>query len=116
MRQIKFRALPDKNYTQMSGWYYGVDGIGKDNIFTIEMFSRHLRAGRLDIKTRCQFTGLLDKNGVEIYESDEILVGENIGTVSFKDGLFLWGDELLCEYNNIGEIIGNIYEHSELLK
>jgi len=68
-----------------------------------------------------QFTGLKDKNGVEIYEGDIVKVGNKIMSVLFKEGrwctlyesshyrLYGW------VFNEI-EIIGNIHQHPELLK
>lgn len=77
----------------------------------------------------CQFTGLLDRNGKEIYESDiirELYQGKpkysfpdnevvewgfhsDHSSYMFQLGWNLWED---TEY----EIIGNIYENPELLK
>ena len=69
-----------------------------------------------------QFTGLEDKNGVEIYEGD-ILINrheEDTGEVVFEDGSFFWETEtftqLLGEINDEIEVIGNIYENHELIK
>jgi uncharacterized phage protein (TIGR01671 family) len=79
-----------------------------------------------------QSTGLVDKNGKEIFEGD-ILCDEGIEqesefvyvTVSYREGMWVCDqitDELcgyggaLNEFNNDYSIIGNIYENPELLE
>ena len=75
----------------------------------------------------CQFTGLLDKNGKEVFESDIIKrtadmrnyaecdgVKVEIYTVEyFKSRLYPFYDT--SEYMEEYEVIGNIYENPELL-
>jgi|APSaa5957512493_1039668.scaffolds.fasta_scaffold00751_4 uncharacterized phage protein (TIGR01671 family) len=76
-----------------------------------------------------QFTGLKDKNGVEIYEEDivsPIFINSSItaGTVIFDDGSFLvkqigaegYTDLLSDSIRSDIEVIGNIYENPELME
>ena len=93
--------------------------------------------GSLELKYTRQYIGLKDKNGKEIYEFDivNLPIGQ-FGVIEFDKGLFginldfgtdrktmlgSWGSEtnlrqLYDGYYREIEVIGNIYENSELLK
>jgi uncharacterized phage protein (TIGR01671 family) len=68
-----------------------------------------------------QYTGLKDKNGVEVYEGDVVKVNGEYMEVYFKDGYFGWGweHEGVYSFDPFGveeiEVIGNIYENPELV-
>ena len=74
-----------------------------------------------------QFTGLLDKDGKEIYEGDIVQTGDMYG--SYKGKIEWWGDRWTLNYMHAGEscnqalmtlslpeVIGNIYKNPELLE
>ena len=131
MRTIKFRGL-------YSGtWVYGNLILGKiENKEFAQIENTEFEDYQnwaVDTETVGQFTGLLDKNGKEIYESDVVRVdddwdkyGMTAGEsyeVYFNEGGFRLKPKYdknargyWLEDNNEFEIIGNIYENPELIE
>lgn len=129
LRAIKFRGKSIYG----DGWLLGsLINIEKDryavipNLNDIEI-GKSIGMYEVCPETVGQFTGLLDKNGKEIYEGDILLMGEDEGVriynkVGVKDGCFgyigEYSGELLpfCNYNVTEEVVGNIYDNPDLIK
>lgn len=114
MREIKLRAW-DESTNRMLDHDYLLKHSCK-NVFMV-----YGDSGRL-----MQSTGLKDKNGVDIYESDIIKGTSRINEdwsplqkVTFLNGCFMFGNwnahEYFNKHTNI-EIVGNVYENSDLLE
>lgn len=127
MRTIKFRAW---NGEQMI-----YRGLHDRNWYSEDLGGKLVQVTHPDDKrllSTMQFTGLLDKNGKEIYEGDilNICNGSINGngwfdkpySVEFKCGkwdipLFMWDEDgkAIMNYTHWCEVIGNIHENPNLL-
>jgi len=116
MRQIKFRAW-DKSSGQMANFTLSdITDMGT------EVFggTPDVTYWDLDEVEIMQFTGLLDKNGKDIYEGDIITdANGSKWEIKFGDGnfgCFYPNGEWHKPTKDFREVIGSIYQNPELLK
>jgi uncharacterized phage protein (TIGR01671 family) len=120
MREIKFRVWDKKRkiMREVSEIYYnGSVFVEKKNRFPAR---GDLIIGK-DLSDLMQYTGLKDKNGVEIYEGDiiESTWNYNKGVVMWSEDTGEWIDIDDCNEDKkykASTVIGNIYENPELIK
>jgi len=117
-RQIKFRVwlIHWKKMLYPEGVHYFWSDCSMD--FCDEEYHYDLMEG--DYMPQ-QFTGLYDKNGKEIWEGDVVSLNEEgtyLVTWDEEDCLFKFGNSPVfeaCAYKAKIMVIGNIYEHPELV-
>lgn len=130
MREIEFRIWDKKNAKFISKWERVFINAWECCVYTkseLEKkdFSYNNDLSEIEVN---QFTGLKDSKGVEIYEGDIIEFALSLfesvkGSVEFDYGAFYlkptdkkYNNVLLANMNfDLVEVIGNIYENSELL-
>lgn len=129
-REILFRAKRVDNHLWIKGnfvSYTDYDG-RQENL----IYATNGNPNNILVETLCEYTGLTDKNGKQIFEDDIVSIGElsavkvcgcyvvKYNTKQARYGLFTadgaeqagFNFDTMKSYN----IIGNIYDNPELLK
>ena len=128
-REIKFRAWDKKNKLfitnddEVKEYMIGLDG----KLYRMDFYSNILGEedgiliwNELKDIILMQYTGLVDKNGKDIYEGDIVKYDGELTTVIFCYGSFFlekfnfWSSDWVNADNMI--VKGNIYDNPELLK
>ena len=104
--------------------------------YIMAQYGDHYQRQEVDPETVSEYTGLLDKNGMKIFEGDIVKSEISIGDVQFSHGMFgiewtrakadksmvgSWGQlhnlrRMDDGFNEEVEIIGNVHDNPELLE
>lgn len=127
MREIKFRAKRLDNNEWVYGYYYSFyfDNNGKHFHKILDKTTQNTH--EVNEETLGQFTGLLDKNGKEIYEGDIVRDRWNSYTPIYENAIYMaYNAEKINDlyvstqfniiWRNGCEVIGNIPDKKELLE
>lgn len=136
MREIKFKAKRVEGGVWVYGYYCELAGrkyIIPDYSQFRDIHDADLEDSFTEIipETICQFTGLKDKNGVEIYEGDivefvtfftkdtvveHVWIDEHACLHPFFDLFYIDGEQGAGMEDETIKVLGNIHDNPELLK
>lgn len=126
MREIKFRIYDTKRKEWVHDTKHAVNLLG-ETIILGDILRRpddtRVRLEELNDLVVMQFTGLKDRNGIEVYEGDVIRNdgGDWNEEVFYEEGGFCFCREapepmVWLQINGVYEVIGNVHENPELIK
>lgn len=118
MKNLKLRAWLKEDKEMIS-----VEEMAFDTKYVRGFYKLDSRWFKLEQVELMQSTGLLDKNGEEIFEGDIVSIDTDefdLLVVKYETGIYWLMDneecvEHLSDYYKYVSIIGNIYENPELL-
>ncbi len=121
-REIKFRAWMNGDMRIVEALYFYPDGLISAELKQPEKKLADVIAETPDMRLM-QYTGLKDKNGVEIYEADIMKLASGCYVVDFSDYSYQLQHrdgqpcrELSSEVAIAFDVVGNIHENPELLE